>query len=199
MDLAIREADVVLLVVDVNEGVTQFDMEVAHLLRQAGKPTVLGVNKVDTFEMQYGAPEFYKLGLGEPFILSAENGLVPAVFITIARLVPVRRLNKVDFPTLGRPTMAKIFAIRKKDLCVSEYLLVQVLIMLRSFSMRGRRRLFASAATMVVAFVATSVAVAIAISMATSATMMTNSLQLGRVGVAYFYNLADEILREGFL
>lgn len=50
-------------------------MEVAHLLRQAGKPTVLGVNKVDTFEMQYGAPEFYKLGLGEPFILSAENGL----------------------------------------------------------------------------------------------------------------------------
>ncbi|MGN0234862.1 MAG: ribosome biogenesis GTPase Der, partial [Paludibacteraceae bacterium] len=75
VNLAIREADVVLLVVDVNEGVTQFDMEVAHLLRQAKKPTVLGVNKVDTFEMQYGAPEFYKLGLGEPYILSAENGL----------------------------------------------------------------------------------------------------------------------------
>ena len=40
VDLAIREADVVMLVVDVNEGVTQFDMEVAHLLRQAKKPTV---------------------------------------------------------------------------------------------------------------------------------------------------------------
>ena len=75
VNLAIREADVVLLVVDVNEGVTQFDQEVAHLLRQAGKPTVLAVNKVDTYENQYGAPEFYKLGLGEPFILSAENGL----------------------------------------------------------------------------------------------------------------------------
>ena len=75
VDLAIREADVVMLVVDVNEGVTQFDMEVAHLLRQAKKPTVLCVNKVDTFENQYGAAEFYKLGLGEPFILSAENGL----------------------------------------------------------------------------------------------------------------------------
>ncbi len=75
VDLAIKEADVVLLVVDVNEGVTQFDMEVAHLLRQAKKPTLLAVNKVDTFEQQYGAPEFYKLGLGEPFILSAENGL----------------------------------------------------------------------------------------------------------------------------
>lgn len=75
VDLAIKEADVVLLVVDVNEGVTQFDMEVAHLLRQAKKTTLLAVNKVDTFEQQYGASEFYKLGLGEPYILSAENGL----------------------------------------------------------------------------------------------------------------------------
>jgi len=46
---------------------------------------------------------------------------------------------------------------------------------------------------MVVSFVATSVAVAIAISMATTATVMTDSLQLGRVGVAYFYNLAEEM------
>ena len=73
--LAIDEADVVLLLVDVNEGVTRFDMEVAHLLRQSNKPCVLAVNKVDAFDQQYGAPEFYKLGLGEPFIVSAENGL----------------------------------------------------------------------------------------------------------------------------
>ena len=75
VSMAIKEADVVLLVVDVNAGVTQFDMEVAHLLRQAKKETVLAVNKVDQFDQQYGAPEFYKLGLGEPYILSAENGL----------------------------------------------------------------------------------------------------------------------------
>ena len=75
VNIAIKEADIVLLVVDVNEGVTQFDMEVAHLLRQAKKTTLLAVNKVDAFDQQYGAPEFYKLGLGEPFILSAENGL----------------------------------------------------------------------------------------------------------------------------
>ena len=75
VNIAIKEADVVLLVVDVNEGVTQFDMEVAHLLRQAKKTTLLAVNKVDAFDQQYGAPEFYKLGLGEPYILSAENGL----------------------------------------------------------------------------------------------------------------------------
>ena len=75
VNMAIKEADVVLLVVDVNQGVTQFDMEVAHLLRQSKKDTVLGVNKVDQFDQQYGAAEFYKLGLGEPFIVSAENGL----------------------------------------------------------------------------------------------------------------------------
>lgn len=75
VNLAISEADVVLLVVDVNQGVTQFDTEVAHLLRQSKKPCLLAVNKVDTFEQQYAAAEFYKLGLGEPFILSAINGL----------------------------------------------------------------------------------------------------------------------------
>ena len=75
VNTAISESDVVLFVVDVNEGVTDFDMEVAHLLRQAGKPVVLTANKVDTFDMQYGASEFYKLGLGDPFILSAINGL----------------------------------------------------------------------------------------------------------------------------
>ena len=74
VNIAIKEADIVLLVVDVNEGVTQFDMEVAHLLRQAKKTTLLAVNKVDAFDQQYGAPEFYKLGLGEPYIISAENG-----------------------------------------------------------------------------------------------------------------------------
>lgn len=73
--LAIREADVILLLCDVRDGVTQFDEEVAHLLRQSGKQVVLAVNKVDAFELQYGAPEFYKLGLGEPYIVSAENGL----------------------------------------------------------------------------------------------------------------------------
>lgn len=75
VNMAIKEADVVLLVTDVDQGVTQFDSEVAHLLRQAKKPTVLAVNKVDAFEQQFGAAEFYKLGLGEPYIISAENGL----------------------------------------------------------------------------------------------------------------------------
>lgn len=113
VDLAIREADVVLLVVDVNEGVTQFDTEVAHLLRQAGKPTLLAVNKVDTFSDQYGAPEFYKLGLGEPYILSAENGLGTGELLDeiCARMKSDVNGEDIDdlprFAIVGRPNAGK--------------------------------------------------------------------------------------------
>lgn len=113
VDLAIREADVVLLVVDVNEGVTQFDTEVAHLLRQAGKPTLLAVNKVDTFTDQYGAPEFYKLGLGEPYILSAENGLGTGELLDeiCARMKSDVNGEDIDdlprFAIVGRPNAGK--------------------------------------------------------------------------------------------
>lgn len=114
VDMAIKEADVVLLVVDVNEGVTQFDMEVAHLLRQAKKPTVLAVNKVDTFDRQYGAPEFYKLGLGEPFILSAENGLGTGDLLDeiVSRFKPENENGEqIDalprFAIVGRPNAGK--------------------------------------------------------------------------------------------
>lgn len=113
VNLAITEADVVLLVVDVDEGVTEFDMEVAHLLRQAKKPTILAVNKVDAFDQQYGAAEFYKLGLGEPFILSAVNGLGTGELLDeiISRFDP----NKEDrpeeelprFAIVGRPNAGK--------------------------------------------------------------------------------------------
>lgn len=113
VDLAIKEADVVLLVVDVNEGVTEFDSEVAHLLRQAKKPTVLAVNKVDSFEQQYGAPEFYKLGLGEPFIISAENGLGTGDLLdeVVARFKPEGLDEDTEelprFAIVGRPNAGK--------------------------------------------------------------------------------------------
>ncbi|MBR1808264.1 MAG: ribosome biogenesis GTPase Der [Paludibacteraceae bacterium] len=113
VNLAITEADVVLLVVDVNEGVTQFDMEVAHLLRQAKKPCVLAVNKVDTFEHQYAAAEFYKLGLGEPFILSAVNGLGTGELLDeiLSRFKPDDAPEDIDelprFAIVGRPNAGK--------------------------------------------------------------------------------------------
>jgi GTPase len=73
--LAIEEADVILFLVDIQNGITDLDTEVAQILRKATKPVVLVSNKADTHEWQYQAPEFYKLGLGEPQIISAINGL----------------------------------------------------------------------------------------------------------------------------
>lgn len=75
VDLAIEESDLVLFVVDVISGITDLDIQIAQLLRKCSKPIMLIVNKVDTFDMQYESAIFYKLGLGEPIILSAVNGL----------------------------------------------------------------------------------------------------------------------------
>lgn len=73
--LAIDEADIVLFVLDTVSGITDLDTEVAQILRRCPKPVILVANKVDTFDLQYQAAEFYKLGLGDPFMLSAINGL----------------------------------------------------------------------------------------------------------------------------
>ena len=113
VNLAISEADVVLLVVDVNQGVTSFDSEVAHLLRQSKKEVVLAVNKVDTFDQQYAATEFYKLGLGEPYILSAVNGLGTGELLDeiISRFNPDKKEEDLDdlprFAIVGRPNAGK--------------------------------------------------------------------------------------------
>lgn len=75
VSLAIEEADVVLFVLDAENGITDLDLEVADILRRCPKPVVLVANKVDTFDRQYQTAEFYSLGLGDPYILSAINGL----------------------------------------------------------------------------------------------------------------------------
>ncbi|MBP6635370.1 MAG: ribosome biogenesis GTPase Der, partial [Paludibacter sp.] len=73
--LAIEEADVILFLVDIQNGITDYDLEVAQILRGSKKPVLLASNKADTHEWQYNAAEFYKLGLGEPLVVSAINGL----------------------------------------------------------------------------------------------------------------------------
>lgn len=73
-EAAIETADVILFIVDVQTGITDTDYKVADMLRRSTKPIVLCVNKVDNFDkMQYDVMEFYNLGLGEPFPLSAVN------------------------------------------------------------------------------------------------------------------------------
>ena len=79
--LAIEEADVILFLVDVQNGITDYDLEVAQILRGHVKPVMLVSNKADTFEWQFQSAEFYKLGLGEPYLISAINGLGTGEFL----------------------------------------------------------------------------------------------------------------------
>ena len=72
--LAVDEADVILFVVDVMNGITDLDMQVATILRRANKSVILVANKTDNHDLQYNAPEFYKLGLGDPQCISAVSG-----------------------------------------------------------------------------------------------------------------------------
>ena len=72
--LAVEEADVILFVVDVMNGVTDLDMDVAAILRKSDKPIVLVANKTDNNEQRYYAAEFCKLGIGDPVCISAATG-----------------------------------------------------------------------------------------------------------------------------
>lgn len=74
-ELAIETADVIIFLVDGREGMTASDMEVADMLRRSKKPVVLAVNKVDAPKFEENAYEFYSLGLGAPFSVSAAQGL----------------------------------------------------------------------------------------------------------------------------
>src|SRR5262249_29361826 len=69
-----RDADVVLLVVDVNVGVTEEDAAVAQILRRADKPVLLVANKVDDERREREIWELARLGLGEPYPVSAIHG-----------------------------------------------------------------------------------------------------------------------------
>ncbi len=74
VELAIEQADVILFVVDAMNGGTDLDDHVAQILRRSKKPVILVANKVDSNDWVYNVPEFYKLGLGDPYPVSAVNG-----------------------------------------------------------------------------------------------------------------------------
>jgi GTP-binding protein len=74
-EIAIKEADVIIFVVDARAGLTPGDHEIAGILRRADKPVVLVANKVENFESQKEYLEFFGLGLGDPIPVSAAQGL----------------------------------------------------------------------------------------------------------------------------
>ena len=73
--VATEEADMVLFLVDAQNGLTDWDEDVAAILRRSKLPVILVVNKVDNNNQYYDAYEFYKLGLGDPQCISSASGL----------------------------------------------------------------------------------------------------------------------------
>ncbi len=72
--IAVEEADIIVFVVDIKTGVTDLDEEVAAILRRVDKPIILASNKAEGSDAIFNAPEFYSLGLGDPFCVSAMTG-----------------------------------------------------------------------------------------------------------------------------
>lgn len=114
VELAIDEADIIVFVVDVEEGITPMDDEVAKLLRKVTKPVLLAVNKVDNSMREKDAVEFYNLGLGEYYTIAGMSGsgtgeLLDALVDLMPEAVAPDE-NEVALPrfaVVGRPNAGK--------------------------------------------------------------------------------------------
>jgi len=111
--LAAEEADLVLFLVDVETGITDWDEDVAQILRRSNLPIILVANKVDNSGMGYAAAEFYRLGLGDPQCVSAATGggtgdLLDMIF---EKLPAEQKEDYEDdlprFAVVGRPNAGK--------------------------------------------------------------------------------------------
>ena len=112
--IAVEEADVVLFMCEAATGITDYDEEIADLLRRSKKPVVLCVNKVDSGEKMYDAYDFYGLGLGEVWSISAANGSGTGDLLDeIVRVLPEdteAEDDHADIPHIaivGRPNVGK--------------------------------------------------------------------------------------------
>jgi len=113
VEVAITEADVIIFMVDVRDGVIPLDLEIADMLRQASKPLLLVANKADNAKLENEAVEFYELGLGEPMAISAHHGRGTAELLDrIIAWLPVPPLveaepEMVKVAIVGRPNVGK--------------------------------------------------------------------------------------------
>ena len=112
--LATQEADVILFLVDVKNGETDLDLRVAKILRQTKVPVILCANKTDNNEDRYNSAEFYSLGLGEPFCISAATGSGTGDLLDeiLNKMGPEDNGNDEDnsiprFSVVGRPNVGK--------------------------------------------------------------------------------------------
>ena len=111
---AIEESDLVLFMTEAATGITDYDAEIADLLRRSRKPVVLAVNKVDSGDKMYDSYQFYSLGLGDVWSISAANGGGTGDLLDeIVRLLPPDAAAEDEHPgvpriaIVGRPNVGK--------------------------------------------------------------------------------------------
>ncbi len=113
IETAISDADVIIDMVDVKDGLTRSDFEIADMLRRANKPVLIAVNKADNEQMEMEALEFYELGLGEPIAISTHHGRgVAELLDRIVSLLPPQppaetEIEAIRVAIVGRPNVGK--------------------------------------------------------------------------------------------
>lgn len=112
VDIAIKEADVIVFIANGQEGLTNDDEYIAKLLRKSQKPIVLGVNKIDDFDKINNIYEFYSLGLGDPIAVSGSHGIgIGDILDKCVELFPEKQTDEyegmVKFAIIGRPNVGK--------------------------------------------------------------------------------------------
>ena len=119
-NLAINMADVIIFLTDIRQGVTSADKEIALMLKKSGKPIVLVCNKADNFEKdKEEIYEFYNLGIGEPYPISAANALgIGDVLDKIYESFPEKAENEeeqdaIKVAVIGKPNVGKSSLINK--------------------------------------------------------------------------------------
>lgn len=113
VELAIDEADLILFLCEVSTGITDFDADIADLLRRSKKPILLVVNKVDSGKNMFDTYQFYSLGLGDPICISSANGSGTGDLLDeVIKLLPEERdtdeINDIPhIAIVGKPNVGK--------------------------------------------------------------------------------------------
>ncbi|MBK9285994.1 MAG: ribosome biogenesis GTPase Der [Sphingobacteriaceae bacterium] len=130
VQIAIEESNLLIFVVDVNEGITAYDKDVANILRKSKKPVILVANKSDNHERSSYAADFYQLGLGEVYPISAVNGsgtgdMLDAVIKSlpeqegIIETTTIPKIAIVGRPNVGKSSLANALLGEERNIVTS--------------------------------------------------------------------------------
>ncbi len=117
-EIAIEEADVIVMLTSVVNHMTDLDERVAHLLYRTKKPVILAVNKADNPEQRNDIYDFYSLGLGDPIPVSSSHGtgigdLLDAIVAKFPEDKDTQAEDVISFSVIGRPNVGKSSIVNK--------------------------------------------------------------------------------------